>query len=365
MNIYLKAYFKQNKKHGSKDRKSIAALCYNYFRLGHAVKNLQLQERIMAGSFIVETNVPGIIKELKHGWKTMFSKSESEKIDDGFSISAKDIFLFEPELSRGIDSDQFALSILKQPDVFVRVRPGKEKFVKQKLANASLTYKEISSTALAFPNNVKLDGVLKIDSDVVIQDLNSQRVGDFLPGINSASKKVWDCCAASGGKSIMVYDRMPGIQLTVSDKRSGILENLKTRFRAAAIYDYEAFVLNLTSGSSKNLLLQKGPFDLIMVDAPCTGSGTWARTPEQLYFFKKNKIAAYSEMQREILTAVIPRLKTSGYLLYSTCSVFSEENEEIVDFIKDRFHLKLVKMELLKGYELNADTLFAALFILE
>jgi 16S rRNA (cytosine967-C5)-methyltransferase len=54
-------------------------------------------------------------------------------------------------------------------------------------------------------------------------------------------------------------------------------------------------------------------------------------------------------------------LEPGGYLLYITCSVFRKENEAIVDFIKEKFHLQLVKMELLKGYDKKADTLFAAL----
>jgi 16S rRNA (cytosine967-C5)-methyltransferase len=54
-------------------------------------------------------------------------------------------------------------------------------------------------------------------------------------------------------------------------------------------------------------------------------------------------------------------LKPGGSLLYITCSVFKKENEEMVEYINEKFHLQLVKMELLRGYELKADTMFAAL----
>jgi 16S rRNA (cytosine967-C5)-methyltransferase len=54
-------------------------------------------------------------------------------------------------------------------------------------------------------------------------------------------------------------------------------------------------------------------------------------------------------------------LEPGGYLLYITCSVFKKENEEAVNFVKEKFHLQLVKMELQKGYDKKADTMFAAL----
>jgi 16S rRNA (cytosine967-C5)-methyltransferase len=59
---------------------------------------------------------------------------------------------------------------------------------------------------------------------------------------------------------------------------------------------------------------------------------------------------------------VIDSLKDNGYLLYITCSAFRKENEEVTAFIQQKFHLQLIKMELIKGYNNKADTMFAALF---
>ena len=101
---------------------------------------------------------------------------------------------------------------------------------------------------------------------------------------------------------------------------------------------------------------------MIIADVPCSGSGTWARTPEQLYFFKEDKIEYYNKLQKNILSGVIPFMKPGGSLLYITCSVFSKENEEVVNYIVENHKLKLVKMELITGYKEKADTLFVALF---
>ena len=108
--------------------------------------------------------------------------------------------------------------------------------------------------------------------------------------------------------------------------------------------------------------LSTSSYDLILCDAPCTGSGTWSRTPEQLYFFEETVIDQYASLQKKIVSNAMPVLAPGGYFLYITCSVFKNENEAIVEFIKEKFHLTLVKMELLKGYDKKADTMFAALF---
>ena len=219
--------------------------------------------------------------------------------------------------------------------------------------------------------------------------MNSQRVGEFIKSKieNRKSKiKVWDCCAASGGKSIMAYDLIPQIELTVSDIRPSIVHNLNNRLAEAGIKNYRSFVVDL-SPSPKGRIEKRSPnseggrekasrtsqhinlstnqlFDLIIFDAPCSGSGTWSRTPEQLYFFKPEDITRYSNLQKKIASNVIPLIKQGGRLLYITCSVFKKENEEVVEFIKKQSGLTLVKMELLKGYDKKADTLFAALFTL-
>ena len=67
----------------------------------------------------------------------------------------------------------------------------------------------------------------------------------------------------------------------------------------------------------------------------------------------------------QIVANAIPHLQKDGIFIYITCSVFKKENEEIVNFIKEKFHLRLVQMELLKGYDKKADSMFTAAFIKE
>jgi 16S rRNA (cytosine967-C5)-methyltransferase len=173
--------------------------------------------------------------------------------------------------------------------------------------------------------------------------------------------RAWDCCAGSGGKSLLFYDHFPNIDLTVSDVRESIMTNLKKRFAKAGINKYEWFVADVTSLNSP-FTTHHSPFDLIICDAPCTGSGTWSRTPEQLYFFDEKKIEQYALLQKKIVANVIPYLKHGGLFVYITCSVFKKENEEIVHFMEEQFHADLIEMKLLRGYENKADSMFVSLF---
>jgi 16S rRNA (cytosine967-C5)-methyltransferase len=268
-----------------------------------------------------------------------------------------------------MDHEEFCNSFFIQPDLFLRVRPGKEKIVIQKLEQGGIKFKKISETCLALPTASKLDEIIDIDNEAVIQDYSSQMIGTFAKSeiLNRISEiSVWDCCAGSGGKSIMAYDINPEIDLIVSDIRESILVNLKKRFQLAGIKNYKSFVADLTSGNSaiKNLKPK-----IIICDAPCTGSGTWSRTPEQLYFFNESKIENYASLQKKIVSNVIPQLQSGGSFIYITCSVFKKENEEVVEFIKQNlsagqagFHLQLKQMEVLKGYDKKADSMFVAVF---
>ncbi len=372
---FLKKYFAANKKYGSKDRKQIAALCYNFYRLGKAIPDIPVSEKIIAAAFLCEHTHSDFLHFHKPEWNEIISKSVAEKIKIlGFDIEA--VFPWSDELSAGIEVQPFCKSFFDQPDLFLRIRPGKKDLVLKKLEDggfhfeilpARMTRSDGNDDCIALPNSTKLDAILEIDKEVVVQDRNSQRVLNYLKvsGIKNPVS-VWDCCAASGGKSILAYDILNGkIELTVSDIRESILSNLKKRFSTAGIKNYKSFVADLSSANSEDVARQlpTANCQLLICDAPCTGSGTWSRTPEQLHFFKQKMIDVYVDKQKQIVSNVIPHLQTGGILIYITCSVFKKENEDMVTYIKEKFHLQLLQMELLKGYDKKADSMFTAVFI--
>ena len=378
---FLKRFFSQHKKYGSKDRKMISHLCYSYFRLGKAFPDLQVDNRIILGFFFSSQAPSEMLGTLQPAMNEHAGKSFTEKIkllnDGTLAIAGMEInpdnfnvFPWVQELGEQIDPIKWNESFFIQPDLFLRLRPGKEKSVAAKLEEASIPYTSKSGSCISLANASSIDKVVALDTEAVIQDINSQRVGELMQLVKAPTSqplKVWDCCAASGGKSILAYDVLKNIDLTVSDIRESILLNLKKRLQHAGINNYFAFTGDLTHPGfifpkSRGGRSNTPSFELIICDAPCTGSGTWSRTPEQLYYFDPVAIDKYSTIQKKIASSAVQFLQPNGYFLYITCSVFKKENEEIVTFLEANPRLELVEVKVLPGYEDKADTMFAALF---
>lgn len=348
LTYFLKDYFSREKKFGSKDRKQIAQLCYAYYRLGKAFTDLSFEQRVLLGLRLSS-------KEIDAPWNDLFGLYN---VPETFSGT---IFPWKDQLSNLVDPAAFERSFFVQPDLFLRIRPGNEEQVIRKLEQAALPFEKDGDT-LRMPNTAGISEVLSINSEVVIQDLSSQKIAGLLRCFKSLAVKgaqisVWDCCAASGGKSILAADELDAITLTVSDIRPSIMANLKKRFHEAGIKNFRSVVADATKPDEQ---LSRERFDLVMADVPCSGSGTWSRTPERLHFFNAAEIKTYASLQRKILNNVTRSVKPGGFLLYSTCSVFRAENEDQVAALQQQ-GWEVKEQQLLKGYALKADTLFGAL----
>ncbi|MBS1661540.1 MAG: Fmu (Sun) domain-containing protein [Bacteroidetes bacterium] len=361
LHVWLKDFFRLNKQMGSRDRKLLSSLVYSYYRLGHSLKNLKVDERLLAGFFLCNDQPHELLNYFKPEYNEKAALPLEEKIaffqsqPEGSNFKILDIFPWQDELSPGIDPTAFCLSFLRQPDLFLRIRPGHEQSVRNKL-DPSTPF--IPPFTLRLPNGFKVEDHFTPDLEVVIQDYSSQRIAEFLQ-TPATPDFFWDACAASGGKSILTHDLYPNINITASDIRNTILKNLRSRFSYAGITNYQTFLADLTRTPPPDAAANA---DLILADVPCTGSGTWSRTPEDLYFFNPQKITNYATAQRSIIGHIAPRLQPGAWLVYSTCSVFKKENEEMAALIKKTPGLKQNRMENIKGYDLRADTMFAARF---
>jgi 16S rRNA (cytosine967-C5)-methyltransferase len=358
---FLKKYFAANKKYGSKDRKQIAHCCYCYFRAAQALDGLKIEEKILTALFLCSQSADPVLQNLRPEWMENISLSTGDKWAFlKLPGSIIDLFPWTGELSSGIDPVSFAASFLVQPDLFIRIRPGHEQYLRNLFTTKQVPFQVIAPDCLSFSAGTRLDELIATDKEAVIQDYNSQQVGELIAQVKqNRLLQVWDACAASGGKSIMTKDRLGNISLTVSDIRESILHNLKKRFAEAGISGYTTMVADL---STRDPLAPGDLFDLVIADVPCTGSGTWGRTPEQLYYFDLIKLSTYSGLQQKIVTRILPHVKPGGYFLYITCSVFKEENETRVENILSGSGFTIVKQAWLAGYDKKADSMFACLF---
>jgi len=358
----LKLFFQTDKKYGSRDRKTIAAICYHYFRTFYILQSIEsFEEKIIKATFLCESEENELLKALSPELNEFIGFDVKDKVEY-LNLETTSLFNFNNHLSTFIDAEKFAASFFSQPDVFIRIRPGKNNKVVDSLKNATILFETIGENTIAIDNGTSVENCIQLNKDAVIQDLNSQHVLDFYTKERDKDKfeNVWDCCAASGGKSILLYDICNGkVKLTVSDIRENILTNLQLRCKEAGINLQKKFVQDL---SEKSGLLLDEKFSVILCDVPCTGSGTWGRTPEQYYSFEENQIEAFVKKQKNIVIHTISHLAKDGWFIYITCSVFKAENEDMVDFIQENFSCQLLEMKYLKGYENKADTMFVAYF---
>ena len=156
-----------------------------------------------------------------------------------------------------------------------------------------------------------------VGTAVRFQDLNSQRVGMLLntrPG-----SVVLDLCAAPGGKARLLAETAP---VVASDRNLRRLQTMKS---------LGATAIRLLALDAERPLPFSRPFDRILVDAPCSGTGTLARNPEITWRLRPADLIDLQRRQVRILGNAMEALAPGGALIYSTCSLESEENQDVVE----------------------------------
>lgn len=162
--------------------------------------------------------------------------------------------------------------------------------------------------------------------------------------------RVLDLCAAPGGKSTLLAASLAASSLLISNdvirSRAAILEENMTRWGYNNTW--------VCSNDPRDFGRMTAYFDMIVVDAPCSGSGLFRKDERALNEWSEANVQLCSERQQRILMDVLPALKKDGYLVYATCSYSPAENEEILDFIAEHFSLKSVSITQEKDWGVEA-----------
>lgn len=173
-----------------------------------------------------------------------------------------------------------------------------------------------------------------------LQDEGSQLIAELLGNGN----RILDCCAAPGGKTAIVAAKNPGAELLACDINGKRLAAMQRRLQE--ILPQQKIEYCVVDAAR---LARVGPFDRILCDVPCTGTGTLARNPEIRHRLQPSEIARQAERQRSILTSALRLLGPGGRLLYSTCSLEPEENQAVVEAclnLSEPFAVSLRKLDL-------------------
>lgn len=186
---------------------------------------------------------------------------------------------------------------------------------------------------------------------IEIQDEGSQiisLVAGVMPG-----NQVLDYCAGAGGKTLALASAMNNkgriVAMDIDSKR---LEKGKQRFKRAAISDIIETRSLEDAKQRKWLRRQKGTFDVVLTDVPCSGSGTWRRNPDMRWNTYGPSLEELIETQSEILENVAHCVKSGGRLVYSTCSLLPDENEKQIEkFLENHKDFEQLSIKQIWNYE--------------
>jgi 16S rRNA (cytosine967-C5)-methyltransferase len=342
-------YFKKNKALGSKDRKIIAEFIYKYVRFRTLIEHVLHIRSIQS-----QEDVFNILRFEPEDW--IESKEIPTHVKYGFK---KDFLDYLSKSFNSVNLEQFLKTNLENAPTYGRVNP-------LKISRDDLLQR-LSTRYIAEPTKrscygIKFNKRINFSSDpdyknglFEIQDESSQLAALELNP--QPCEKILDFCAGGGGKSLLIGALMQNRgQLFLHDVRADALVEAKKRLKRAGVQNFQI----LSSDFSRDKFYKF--FDRVFLDVPCSGTGTLRRNPDMIGRLNIADLKNLVELQRKIFDETFPLLKKGGYILWATCSVLKEENEEQIDYFLEKYKLQKAKPALKIMPETNSsDGFFAQL----
>jgi 16S rRNA (cytosine967-C5)-methyltransferase len=226
-------------------------------------------------------------------------------------------------------ADEWFRSLQREPELWLRAKRGQGKTLSEKLGHAKTRF---LPDALLYNGDTDLFRTPEFHSgEFEVQDISSQAVGfvcDPKPG-----ETWWDACAGEGGKTLHLSDLMENKGLIWASDRAGWrLQNLKRRSARARVFNYR---VALWDGGPK--LPVKTKFDGVLVDAPCSGVGTWQRNPHARWTTTQADILELADLQKQLLAHAAPAVKPGGRLIYAVCTLTKSETVEVARWFETHY----------------------------
>ncbi len=373
-------FYRARKYLGSKDRKFISDITYSLIR------NTRLLEQIKQNIFPVLDGlhpfeiliyIEQVITGNPNGELIGYFKEKIPGYDETTSMIRKEYEILSPdpylkysfpEWMRGkfsgltdiIDMEKFLGSLNEPAKISIRLTHSNESelvnnfkeqgvsVIKSKIAPAAYQV----SKRINFP---EMESFKKGDFEV--QDEGSQLVTLFSGA--AGEMKVLDACAGGGGKSLYLSSLInENGKIFSYDNDTRRIEQFRKRLKGK---NYENIVI-IDNENKLNELT--GKCDLVVIDAPCSGSGTIKRNPDLKWRLRESDIPLYAEKQIRILTEYSKYLKTGGNIAYITCSFFKEENEEVISLFLSAFkkYSMSTNSDFFAKYPLSASNGFLRLY---
>lgn len=353
LDLFLSQYFRAHKALGANDRRLIAHAAFGMIRWKALIdyvldqhpsweKRYQLFKSFKPTSFIDVPTIPLHIR-----------------------VSFPEPLFKLLEQNCGTErATELALFSNQEAPVSIRVNPektSKEELISKWSKEWDVRAGRYAPQAIVFPKRAPLVSFPEFKEGAFeIQDEGSQLIAEemaFKPGDH-----VLDYCAGAGGKTLAYAYKSKGKgQLYLHDIRLAALSQAKKRLKRAGVQN-----IQILSPLKPNLSLLERKLDWVLVDAPCSGTGTYRRNPDQKWKFSLEMLNGVIQDQQKIFDKALEFVKPGGKIVYATCSLLEQENEKQVELFLKKKGLELVKPPLhtMKDYHtLEMDGFFAATFI--
>jgi len=332
----LLRFFKNRRELGSRDRRFLSECFFSYFRWLGWTRALNLKPLEAAAlSWLLDRNDLHIAVQssAKPGWTPLGGKTLDEKRAalagwfESFQPLEKQNLVF-PEFGKSVDfpaggEDLFYETLQMRPPTWLRLR---DEAFKQTLAEANIAFKEHAKT----PGIVSVDagtslGKVGHGGQYEVQDVASQAVAMIAaPAVGS---DWWDACAGAGGKTVQMADLIGRDgKILATDVREEALHECKKRAHAGGISNVRMQLHDL----ARDKPFTK-EFDGVLVDAPCSGWGTWSRNPDARWRTDPRDPAQKRNLQVKMLHNAAQCVKPGGVLVYAVCTFTREETTGVLD----------------------------------
>lgn len=228
----------------------------------------------------------------------------------------------------GLEEELLAQSVEAPLDLRVNLLKADPETARAALADAGIGASPVAISPLALRIETRVNIAASQpfrDGLVEVQDAGSQAVADLVDA--APGMAVCDFCAGAGGKTLALAAHMRNKgRLAATDTAAPRLKRARERLKRAGVDN--AQLKTLTSETDRWVRNNAGKFDRVLVDAPCTGSGTWRRAPDSRWRLHPADLDELIVKQTAILAAAAGLVKPGGRLIYATCSILAAENAE-------------------------------------
>jgi 16S rRNA (cytosine967-C5)-methyltransferase len=317
---FLSRYFRAHRSVGSKDRQQISDTIYELIRwkgrLDHLCEKPSWENRLEAFAQLSQTDDSNLPPHVS----LSFPKPYFDLLTEAHGLEK---------------TKQFCAVSNQRAPLTVRVnllKISREELLSRWTDHYQVSPCRHSPCGIQFQQKINLFGLPEFKEGLFeVQDEGSQLIAQMVRA--QPKDQVLDFCTGAGGKALAIAPVLKNTgQIHIHDIREKALQEAFKRLNRAGVQN----VQQLSAKSAQKM-------DWILVDAPCTGSGTLRRNPDLKWRFSLSGLNDLIEQQRQIFQEAVCFLKPKGTIVYSTCSVLPQENQQQIDHFIKMFNLKLAE----------------------